>query len=256
MFDTVHTLPVVFWALAAVATFLVGMAKAGFAGTAANLAVPLLALAVPAPFAAAVLLPILLTLDAIGLVVFRGRFDRRQLAWLLPGALLGVAFGWLLFEYIEPRWIRVLVGVEAVAFAFDRLRPSNDRAAPADAPASSGSRGAAWGALAGFTSFISHAGGPPLMHYLLPQRLEKMRLVGTVTIFFSIVNFAKLAPYVQLGLLDLSNLAVSAMLLPVVPLGYWLGYRLMNAIDLQRFQRVLSWLLLATGIALIWGGVS
>ena len=94
------------------------------------------------------------------------------------------------------------------------------------------------------------------MHYLLPQKLDKMQLVGTATIFFSIVNFAKLAPYAQLGLLDLSNLAVSVLLLPAVPVGFWLGYRLMKAIDMRQFNLIVAWLLLATGLKLIWDGVA
>jgi uncharacterized membrane protein YfcA len=256
VFDQALTQPPAFWALAVTATLLVGMAKAGFGGVATNLGVPLIALAATPPYAAAVLLPILLALDAIGLVVFRGSFDRRNLARLLPGALVGVLAGWLLFDRVDPRWIRVLIGIEAIAFAIDRLREASGLASHRASPPPTALRGMGWGALSGFTSFISHAGGPPLMHYLMPQKLDKMELVGTATIFFSIVNFAKLAPYAQLGLLDLSNLAVSALLLPAVPVGFWLGYRLMKSVDMRQFNLILALLLMATGLKLIWDGVA
>lgn len=249
------SLPLSFWLLAALAVVLVGMSKAGFGGAAGSLAVPLLAIAVSPPFAAAVLLPILLALDAIGLVVFRGKGDWQNLRLLLPAAMLGIGFGWLTFGHVDPRWIRLLIGLEAIAFAVDRFRAStlhNDLAVP---PAPTFAAGMFWGSLSGFTSFISHAGGPPAMHFLMPQNMDKMRLVGTMTIFFSVVNFAKLGPYFHLGLIDGKNLAVSAMLLPFVPIGYAIGYRLLHAVDMRGFNRVTAWTLLAAGIKLVWDGV-
>jgi uncharacterized membrane protein YfcA len=258
MFDQAASLPPAFWLLAITATVLLGLAKAGFPGTVTNLGVPLIAIVVAPPFAAAVLLPILLAIDAIGLVVFRGRYDARSLKLLLPGALLGMALGWLLFDWVDPRWIRVLIGVEAVVFALDRLRVARreraGRAAPAP-PLPSASRGLWWGGLSGFTSFISHAGGPPLMHFLLPQRLDKMQLVGTTVVYFAAVNFGKLVPYAQLGLLDLSNVAVSLLLLPAVPVGYFIGYRLLRAVDMRQFNLITAWLLLVTGVKLIYDGL-
>ena len=257
LFDQAASLPPAFWLLAITATVLLGLAKAGFPGTVTNLGVPLIAIVVAPPFAAAVLLPILLAIDAIGLVVFRGRYDARSLKLLLPGALLGMALGWLLFDWVDPRWIRVLIGVEAVLFAVDRLRVVRRERAGREEPSPplpSVPRGLWWGGLSGFTCFISHAGGPPLMHFLLPQRLDKMQLVGTTVVYFAAVNFGKLVPYAQLGLLDLSNVAVSLLLLPAVPVGYFIGYRLLRAVDMRQFNLITAWLLLATGVKLIYDG--
>lgn len=259
MFDQAAALPSAFWLLALLSTLLVGMAKAGFGGAATNLAVPLVAIVVAPPFAAAVLLPILLAIDAIGLVVFRSRFDARNLVLLLPGALIGIACGWWLFDWVDARWIRLLIGVESVVFALDRLRESRlqPTLGPAPvAPPPTAARGLFWGALSGFTSFISHAGGPPLMHFLLPQQLDKVRFVGTTVMYFGAVNLLKLGPYAQLGLLDLSNLAVSLLLLPAVPLGFAVGYRLLRTIDLRRFNLVVAWLLLAAGLKLVFDGLA
>jgi uncharacterized protein len=256
MFEPALHLPASFWSLAVIATVLVGMAKAGFGGTATNLAVPLMAIVVSPPIAAAVLLPLLLASDAIGLVVFRGKADGRNLRLLLPGALLGVALGWLLFDRVDPRWIRVLIGIEAIWFAIDRLREARHGAPSRTPPPPSAGRGLWWGGLSGFTSCISHAGGPPLLHFLMPQGLDKLRLVGTTAIYFAAVNFVKLVPYAQLGLLDASNLAISLLLLPAVPIGYWIGYTLMKAVDLRQFTLITAWLLLATGLKLLWDGLA
>ena len=255
MFEHAATLPFAFWLLAIAATLLFGMSKAGFGGAAGSLGVPLMALAVPAPFAAAVMLPILLAIDLIGLVVFRGKADTANLRIILPGAMLGVALGWLTFSHVDARWIKLLIGIEAIAFALDRFRAARSAAiavpsAPTFLP------GILWSGVAGFTSFISHAGGPPIMQYLMPQNMDKMRLVGTTVIFFTAVNFAKLGPYAQLGLVDLSNLAVSLLLAPAIPIGYFAGYRLLQAVDMRGFNLVTAWTLLAAGTKLIHDGIA
>ena len=255
MFDHAATLPLAFWLLAVIATLLFGMSKAGFGGAAGSLGVPLMALAVPAPFAAAVMLPILLAIDLIGLVVFRGKADTANLRIILPGAMIGVALGWLTFSHVDARWIKLLIGIEAIAFALDRFRAARNAAiavpsAPTFLP------GILWSGVAGFTSFISHAGGPPIMQYLMPQNMDKMRLVGTTVIFFTAVNFAKIGPYAQLGLVDLSNLAVSLLLAPAIPIGYFAGYRLLQAVDMRGFNLVTAWTLLAAGTKLVFDGIA
>ena len=255
MFDHAATLPLAFWLLAVIATLLFGMSKAGFGGAAGSLGVPLMALAVPAPFAAAVMLPILLAIDLIGLVVFRGKADTANLRIILPGAMLGVALGWLTFSHVDARWIKLLIGIEAILFALDRFRAARSSASAVPSPPTFGP-GIFWSTLAGFTSFVSHAGGPPIMQYLMPQNMDKMRLVGTTVIFFTAVNFAKLGPYAQLGLVDLSNLAVSLLLAPAIPVGYFAGYRLLQAVDMRGFNLVTAWTLLAAGTKLVFDGLT
>jgi len=186
---------------------------------------------------------------------FRGKADTANLRIILPGAMLGVALGWLTFSHVDARWIKLLIGIEAIAFALDRFRAARSAAiavpsAPTFLP------GILWSGVAGFTSFISHAGGPPIMQYLMPQNMDKMRLVGTTVIFFTAVNFAKLGPYAQLGLVDLSNLAVSLLLAPAIPIGYFAGYRLLQAVDMRGFNLVTAWTLLAAGTKLVFDGLA
>jgi uncharacterized membrane protein YfcA len=94
------------------------------------------------------------------------------------------------------------------------------------------------------------------MQYLMPQNMDKMRLVGTTVIFFTVVNFAKLGPYAQLGLVDLSNLGVSLLLAPAIPVGYFVGYRLLQAVDMRGFNLVTAWTLLAAGTKLVFDGLA
>src|SRR4029453_13714868 len=124
----------------------------------------------------------------------------------LPGALVGVAIGGLMFGVLDVRWIKGLLGVECVAFALHRLLGA--RGIPA-APAlpRNAVRAGIWSTLSGFTSTMAHAGGPPLMQYLLPLKIEKLTFVATTVYYFTVVNYVKLVPYAWLGLLDIDNLA-------------------------------------------------
>ncbi|MFA6443306.1 MAG: sulfite exporter TauE/SafE family protein [Sterolibacterium sp.] len=241
-----------FYLAALFAVVLTGVSKAGFGSATGGMAVPLMALTIAPPQAAAIMLPILLTMDAIGLVVFRGLFDRANLRIILPGALLGILLGALTFGLVNVRWIRGIIGLESILFALDRFRRARTVLVPQPP---SPPKGWFWSTVSGFTSFVSHAGGPPIMQFLLPQGMDKLRLVGTTTVYFAVVNFVKLAPYGALGLLDLRNLATSAMLLPIVPIGYWIGLRLLHGLDQRTFTRALTWLLLLTGCKLLWDGI-
>ena len=243
-----------FLAVAVLAVVLIGVSKSGFGGAMGSLSVPLMSLCVAAPQAAAIMLPILLVLDVTGLVVFRGRSDRANLRIMIPGGLIGIAFGALTFHFVDARWIKGMIGVEALLFGVDRLRQVNaagECRAPAVVP------GLFWSSISGFTSFISHAGGPPILQYLLPQGLDRVRTVGTTTIYFAVINFAKLLPYGFLGLLDTSNAATSLALLPAAPVGYWLGLKLLKHLPRAPFNQVIAVAMLLTGLKLLadaWSG--
>jgi len=243
-----------FYAVAIPAVLLSGIAKAGANGL-GILAVPLMALAVSPATAAAVLLPILCALDLLGLWAWRGRADWRVLRTLLPGAVLGIVAGSLVFFTLDVRWVKVILGAESILFALHRIVAHRAIAArPARGP--SHAHGGFWGALGGFTSTLAHAGSPPLMQYLLPLKLDRDTLVGTSVIFFTVVNAVKLLPYGLMGLLDASGLTTALALAPAVPLGYWAGLRLVRALPEQWFQMLVEWSLLLIGIKLLWDGLA
>lgn len=237
-----------FVAVAVVAVLLAGISKSGFGGAMGGLSVPLMSLLITTPQAAAIMLPILLVMDAFGLLVFRGQGDAANLRIIIPGALLGILFGALTFHLVDPRWIKGVIGLEAALFGLDRLR--NVSVAQQTRPPAL-VRGLFWSSISGFTSFISHAGGPPILQYLLPQGMDRVRMVGTTVIYFSLVNFVKLVPYGVLGLLDLSNLTSALLLLPVAPVGYWLGLKLLKGLPQAPFNLAIALAMLATGLKLI-----
>ena len=242
-----------FYAAAVPAILLMGISKGGFGSGAGLFATPLMALTVPIPQAAAIMLPILIVMDITGLWAYRGRFSRENLKLILAGGVLGIALGALTFRYFSDAWIRVILGAMSIAFVAQRyLR----RAGPQEpAPRSTG-RGLFWSTASGLTSTIAHAGGPPLSIYLLPQRLEKAQLVGTTVVFFAVVNAVKLVPYAWLGLFDARNLATSAVLIPLAPVGIWIGVHIMRRLPEETFYRICYALLLVVGSRLLWDGIA
>jgi uncharacterized membrane protein YfcA len=241
-----------FYAVAIPAILLMGISKGGFGSGAGMFATPLMALVVPVPRAAAILLPILVVMDIAGLWAYRGTFSRENLKVLLVGGVAGVVLGALTFRYIDESWLRVILGMLAIGFVAQRYLVRAETL-PA---ARSTPKGLFWSAFSGVTSTIAHAGGPPLAIYLLPQRLDKRVMVGTTVVFFAVINAVKLVPYTWLGLFDEANLATSLVLAPLAPLGIWLGVVVARRLSQDLFYRICYGLLLLVGAKLLWDGAA
>ncbi len=240
-----------FYVSAVVAVLILGIAKGGFAGGIGLVAVPLMSLTIEPARAAAILLPVLMLMDATALRPYWGLWDVRNLVTTAPGAVLGTAIGLATFDLMSPDALRVMVGTIALVFSL-RWWLARE-AGPAREPGFG--RGTFWSTLAGFTSFSVHAGGPPLHVYLLSQRPDKTTFQATTVAFFFAVNWLKLGPYAWLGQLDGSNLATSLVLAPLAPLGIALGAWLHHRIDETIFFRFVYASLVVLGLKLIRDGL-
>ncbi len=241
-----------FYAAAIPAILLAGISKSTFGSGAGVFATPLVALAVPIPQAAAILLPILCLMDVAGIWAYRRTFSRENLRLIMAGGLLGVVLGTLAFRYLSDAWIRLIVGGIAVGFVAHRyLRRSDVTPEPPSIP-----KGLFWSTISGITSTIAHSGGPPLSVYLLPQRLDKAVMVGTSVIFFAVLNFVKVVPYAWLGLFDARNLSTAAVLSPLAPLGIWVGVMLLRRIPQGFFYTLCYALLFVVGVKLVADGAA
>ena len=240
-----------FYAVAVPAVLLMGLGKSGFLGGFGALATPLLSLAVPVPQAAAIMLPLLLAMDATGLQQLWRERDRALLRQLLPAGLLGVGVGALLFGVISTKAAAGLVGGLTLLFLAQRLLfPPTPRSPPLPHWAAIG-----LAVTSGFTSFVVHAGSPPLNVCLLPLRLAPLRFAATSAVFFAAINLAKWLPYAWLGLIDRTNLLTSLLLLPLAPAGVWLGIWLVRRIHTRWFYAVAYAGMFATGAKLLWDGL-
>ena len=249
------TLPLVagglFYAVAVPAVLMMGLSKSGFLGGFGSLAVPLMALAIPVPQAAAIMLPLLFIMDAVGIQQLWRDRDRALLKMLLPAGLLGTLVGTLLFGVLSGKTVAAVVGGLTLLFLAQRLifPPRADAAPPPK------QLGFALGIASGFTSFVAHAGSPPISAYVLPLRLPPATFAATMAVFFAAVNLSKWIPYAWLGLIDLRNMATSVVLMPLAPLGVWIGVWLTRRIKSTWFYRLAYTGMFLTGAKLLYDGL-
>ena len=241
-----------FYLAAVPAVILVGLSKGGFSGL-STLAMPLLALVISPVRAAAIMLPILIVQDWVSVWAFRRDFNGRNLVILLPGALIGVTAGWLLAAHVDEAAVRLAVGLISIGFVIFMLL--RDRFAGAAAARANVAPGVFWGALAGFTSFVSHAGAPPVMVYVLPQRLSPRVFAGTATMFFAAVNLLKVPPYFLLGQFSRDNLTVATTLFPVAIAATFAGVWLVRRVSAERFYGAVLLLTFLIGVKLSYDGL-
>lgn len=239
-----------FWALASLAAVLVGMGKGGLP-VVGMLSVPVLALVMSPVAAAGLLLPVYVVSDMFGLYAYRHAFDRRVLAIVLPGATLGILLGYLTASVVPEAWVMVLIGVIGVVFALNLLIRHKVQADPKRAGVAAGTF---WGAVTGFTSFVSHSGGPPYQVYTLPLGLTKAVYAGTSTIAFAYINAVKLIPYYMLGQINLHSLEKVLVLMPIAALSVFAGVRLVKWLPERLFFQLVTWALLIVSIKLMWDG--
>ncbi len=240
-----------FYAAAVPAILLVGVSKSGFGAGFGSLGLPLMAMAVPVPQAAAIMLPLLAVMDFLGIRALWRERDRELLKLLLPAGLFGALIGTLLFNVLSARTVAAMVGAITLAFlALRTVYPPK-----VDAPPPPRWVGFCFATVSGFTSFVAHAGGPPIAFYVLPLRLKPIRFTATMAVFFTALNLSKWVPYAWMGLIDLTNMSTSAVLLPAAPLGVWLGLRIGRVIPSAMFYRVFSVGMLLTGVKLLWDGL-
>ena len=242
----------VFWGLAVLAAVLVGMGKGGMP-VVGMLSVPVLALVMSPVAAAGLMLPVYVVSDMFGLYAYRHAFDKRVLAIMVPGTTLGVVLGYFTATLVPEDLVTVLVGMIGVVFALNLLMRRKVQVEPRQAEVAPG---LFWGTITGFTSFVSHSGGPPYQVYTLPLGMKKAVYAGTSTIAFAYVNAIKLIPYYLLGQITLHSLEKVLVLMPVAAVSVFAGVRLVKWLPEKLFFQLVTWTLLLVSVKLVWDGLA
>jgi len=208
-----------FYAVAVPAVLLYGISKGGFGGGLGVIAVPLMALVISPVQAAAILLPVLCAMDIVALWKFRGKWIWSELRILLPASLLGILIGTLLFGYMSASVVRLIVGVVAVSFTMH------------------------------FWISKRRSGNKKLADF------HRTDFAATTVLFFAVANYVKLVPYAWLGQLDTDNLATSAALVFLAPIGVliaaWMHARVSDLV----FFAFVYLLLFIVGLKLVYDGL-
>lgn len=237
--------------VAIMAVALTGLSKGGLGGAFALMGTPVLALVMPPVQAAALMLPVLLAMDATSLWAWRGGADRALLRALLPPALIGIALGWLTAAVTSDAAVRLMVGLVALGFVLRQLAAPRP---PAAGPRRLSAWG--WGIASGFSSFVAHAGGPPFQMHVLPLRLAPALYTATSVVFFAVMNTVKVIPYAALGLFQTDLLIAAAWLLPVAVVAVLTGAWIVRRLSPQVFYPFMYTMLAVVGTKLVWDGVT
>ncbi len=227
------------FALLCLAAFFVGLSKGGMPAI-AMLSVPILSLVMSPIVAAVILLPIYIISDVISVWLYRREYSAVNLKILIPAGIIGVLVGWATAAYVSDQLVSLLLGIMGITFCLHVWLRNNENLKP---KLPSTHEGLFWGTIAGFTSFISHAGGPPFQVYILPQQLSKMVFAGTSTILFAVINLAKVVPYSTLHPYTKTSLLASSTLIPIAAFGTLFGRFLIKKLPEK-------WFFLAVQIAL------
>ena len=242
-----------FYAVAVPAVILLGLSKGGFAGLGA-LSLPALAFVINPVQAAAIVLPILIVQDVVGVWAFRRSVDWRLLGWMLPGAAAGILLGYVFAKNVTPEAVMAAVGLISMLFGGYRLWVAR-HAVPRETARLPEAVGTLLGVASGFTSQIAHAGQPPFQLWVLPRNLPPQMLVGTTAVFFAIVNWVKVPAFFALGQFTRTNLLTAAVLLPVAILSTLAGVWLVRRVAPDRFYTAIYWLMIVVGVALLWEAI-
>jgi uncharacterized membrane protein YfcA len=220
----------------------------GIAGFGSGLiAVPLLSLAAPVPL----VVPLVVTLDYIG-SASQGIKNVGQVAWreqlfLIPFMVIGVAVGLFLLRTIPPVILARSLGVFVLAFAIYQWLPGRSLR---------GSRALAGlsGVLGGLVGTLFGTGGPFYVIYLRLRELDMSVFRATFATNFLIDGGIRLVAYVLMGLYGPSTLTAVALALPVAAVALFVGGRIHTGLSQTTFMRLISGLLLASGVALLIRG--
>lgn len=243
-----------FYLLAAIAVILVGLGKGGFSGL-GSAAMPVMTLAIDPISGAAILLPLFIVQDAVGVWSFRHSVDWRLLAWALPGAVLGIFLGWLLATSVPVWAVEAAVGGIAIIFGLNQLAAKSGAGVSLKKPQPD-AVGLFWGGVSGFTSQIALAGGPPFQIWALSRKLSRDMFVGTNALFFAASNWLKVPAFVALGQFTERNAVLTSIFLPLAIASTIAGVWLVRRISPERFVVVINLLMVAVGAKLLWSALA
>ena len=240
----------IFLAYASFGVFVFGLSKGGVPGPIAMLAVPVMSFAMSPLQAAGILLPLLIIMDFSAIYLYWRKWISSILKIIIPASIVGILFGTFTFQYTNENQIRVMVGAISIIFVLvSFIQKSNFLLRPTKL------KGYFWSSVAGYTSFLIHAGNPPMNFYTLPLKLDKISFIGTMTFAFLVINVVKLIPYYYVGLLAPSNLLVSLILLPLAFVSVLIGFFLQKKIPERLFFNIVYVLLFLSGCKLIYDGL-
>ena len=196
--------------------------------------------------------PIASASDPFGIWAYPPRtWSWADLAWLVPGVVVGLGLGATFFVSVDPRLVALAIALVTLWFVARWFLSGAKMPEPGEGVPVQPVKALACAMVSGFITFIAHAGNPPMAYYLLPRGLHKSSYAGTLIAVFVFSNTVKLAMYGFLFRDRPIVFLIALTLMPALPLGVWLGKRLHERMDARKLYLTLYLLLGATGLKLL-----
>lgn len=234
----------------ALVALLIGFSKGGLGGPVpVSLTVPILSLVIPVSQAIGVVLPLLIFADVFALYFYWRRWDMRYIRLMLPSAALGVIMGSLLLAVLPNELLKKVIGGFTLLAVIYKLA-SDQLKSLQYSPRRWHGYLAGWAS--GFGSSLANVGSPPFTAYLLLQTdVTPISFIGTSTLFFAILNILKVPGFVSAGVMDTPMLLSTAWVIPIIPVGVWLGRWILRHMPTKRFEQFMLTLLFVMSLALL-----
>jgi hypothetical protein len=233
--------------------FLICFMKGAFGGGFSVVGIPLLSIVMDPVTAGGLLAPLFVAMDLFALRYWKpSTWSKPDLARLLPGLVVGIGLGYLLFRLLDHRAIAIVMAAITLLFVgLWFVGGAKVTICPRSSP-----KAVAAGLASGITTMVAHSGGPPLAMYLLPLGLSKEVYAGTTSLFFTVGNATKLVPWLLLVQPTARVWTLMGVCLLAVPTGVWCGWRLHGRLDQRQLYKACYGLLVVTALKLLWDGVS
>jgi uncharacterized membrane protein YfcA len=226
----------------AIACLMIGLSKGGLGGPLpVVLITPILAIVLDPKQAVGLPIPFLIFADWFALRLYWRKWDSHQIRLMMPAGIIGAIIGGIFLSQITVFTLKVIIGVFAGIVLIYKLIESRFKSIQYE---HRNWHAYVAAALSAFGSVLANAGAPPFTIYLILQKLDPVSFIGTVTLFFTVINLMKVPVFLQNGYLDLAQFLTVIWALPIVPLGVWLGRKAINFIEPKTFERIMLVLLL------------
>lgn len=229
----------------------IGLVKGGVTGPIGGAVIlPLLSQTMTVPQAAGITLPLLIVGDIFAMRFYWREWDMSLIRRLLPAAVVGIIIGLFLLVSLPDLALRRILGIFTILAIIFKLTSDSLRSVEYKPQ---GWHGYLAGFTSGLTSALANLGGPPMTAYLLLQKLQPTTYVGTMTLFFFVVNLIKVPGYLSEGVIHIPTLISIAWVMPLIPIGVWIGRWAIGKINRLWFERAMMVLLFISCLTLLFG---
>ena len=180
-------------------------------------------------------------------LLFREYIEWRIVRWFLTGAVPGALLGAFLFTRTHAEWLQIVIAIFLISAPLQYRWGERERTF---------TMRVWWFLPAGFVvallSGLLGGTGPVLNPLYLNYGAVKREMIGTKGFNALVMHAIKTGTYATFGALATGYVIYGVAAGIAALAGNWLGKRYLDRISAQRFRTFVTWLMLVSGVAMLW----